>query len=35
MSNTEVDRTICAIRWFELNMKNEKKMEKENNCEKE
>ena len=35
MSNTEVDRTICAIRWFELNMKNEKKMEKENNYEKE
>ena len=35
ISNTEVDRTICAIRWFELTMKNEEKMEKENNCEKE
>ena len=35
ISNREIDRTICAIRWFELNMKNEEKMEKENNCEKE
>lgn len=35
MSNTEVDRTICAIRCFELNMKNEEKNEKENNYEKE
>ena len=35
ISNREIDRTICAIRWFELNMKNEEKKEKENNCEKE
>ena len=35
ISNREIDRTICVIRWFELNMKNEEKMEKENNCEKE
>ena len=35
ISNREIDRTICAIRWFELNMKNEEKKKKENNCEKE